>query len=48
MPLEAYESLPENDSDVFDVIITGGMLVVPGLEPYRADVYPQSKTGDIP
>lgn len=38
MDPEAYHSLPEADSPVFDVLVRGGTLVVPGLEPYRADV----------
>jgi hypothetical protein len=37
-PLERYESLEENDTDVFDLLIRGGTVVVPGLEPFRADV----------
>jgi hypothetical protein len=35
---DAYESLEENDTKVFDTLIRGGTVVVPGLEPFRADV----------
>lgn len=35
---DAYESLGENDTQVFDTLIRGGTVVVPGLEPFRADV----------
>jgi hypothetical protein len=38
VPLEEYESLDEDDTSVFDVLLRGGTVVVPGLEPYRADV----------
>jgi hypothetical protein len=38
VPLEEYESLAEDDTSVLDVILRGGTVVVPGLEPYRADV----------
>jgi hypothetical protein len=38
VPLEEYESLEEDDTSVLDVILRGGTVVVPGLEPYRADV----------
>ncbi len=37
-PLEGYESLEENDTRVFDTLLRGGTVVVPGLEPFRADV----------
>jgi hypothetical protein len=35
---DAYESLEENDTKVFDTLVRGGTVVVPGLEPFRADV----------
>ncbi|HEV3048913.1 MAG TPA: M14 family zinc carboxypeptidase [Longimicrobium sp.] len=38
VPLDEYESLDEDDTSVFDVLLRGGTIVVPGLEPYRADV----------
>jgi hypothetical protein len=38
VPLQEYESLEEDDTSVLDVILRGGTVVVPGLEPYRADV----------
>lgn len=38
VPLEEYESLAEDDTSVADVLLRGGTVVVPGLEPYRADV----------
>jgi hypothetical protein len=38
VPPEEYESLEENDTGVFDLLIRGGTVVVPGLEPFRADV----------
>ena len=38
VPAEEYESLEENDTRVFDLLIRGGTVVVPGLEPFRADV----------
>ncbi len=33
-----YETLPENGRPVNDVLVRGPLIVVPGLEPYRADV----------
>lgn len=36
--LKEYEAIPENDRDVFDVLIRGGTVVLPGAEPYRADL----------
>jgi hypothetical protein len=33
-----YETLPENGRPVNDVLVRGPVIVVPGLEPYRADV----------
>jgi hypothetical protein len=38
VPLEEYEALAEDDTSVVDVLVRGGTVVVPGLEPYRADV----------
>jgi hypothetical protein len=38
IPVAAYEAIEEDDSSVFDVLVRGGTVVVPGLEPYRADV----------
>ena len=38
VPVEEYESLEENDTGVYDLLIRGGTVVVPGLEPFRADV----------
>jgi hypothetical protein len=38
VPVEEYESLEENDTSVFDLLVRGGTVVVPGLEPFRADV----------
>lgn len=38
VPLNEYDSLAEDDTSVVDVILRGGTVVVPGLEPYRADV----------
>jgi hypothetical protein len=38
VPLDEYDSLDEDDTSVFDVLLRGGTIVVPGLEPYRADV----------
>ncbi|HLL83165.1 MAG TPA: M14 family zinc carboxypeptidase [Longimicrobium sp.] len=38
VPVEEYESLEENDTGVFDLLVRGGTVVVPGLEPFRADV----------
>jgi hypothetical protein len=38
VPPDEYESLEENDTGVFDLLIRGGTVVVPGLEPFRADV----------
>ena len=38
VPVDVYESLEENDTDVFDLLIRGGTVVVPGLEPFCADV----------
>jgi hypothetical protein len=37
-PLDAYESLEENDTRVFDLLIRSGTVVIPGQEPFRADV----------
>ncbi|MBW3629305.1 MAG: hypothetical protein KY464_08410, partial [Gemmatimonadetes bacterium] len=37
-PLELYDSMEENDTAVHDLVIRGGVVVVPGLEPYRADI----------
>ena len=37
-PPELYESLEENDTDVFDLLVRGGTLAIPGLEPFRADL----------
>ncbi|HEX8359527.1 MAG TPA: M14 family zinc carboxypeptidase [Longimicrobium sp.] len=34
----SYETLPENGRPVNDVLVRGPVIVVPGLEPYRADV----------
>jgi hypothetical protein len=33
-----YEELPENGRSVNDLLVRGSTVVVPGLEPYRADV----------
>jgi hypothetical protein len=38
VPLDVYDSLDEDDTSVVDVLLRGGTVVVPGLEPYRADV----------
>lgn len=38
VPLDEYESLDADDTSVFDVLLRGGTMVVPGLEPYRANV----------
>lgn len=38
VPLEEYAGLERNGRDVFDRLVRGGTLVVPGLEPYRADL----------
>ena len=38
IPTDAYETLEENDEEVHDLLLRGGRVVVPGLEPYRADV----------
>jgi hypothetical protein len=38
MPLDTYETLEETDEQVHDLIIRGGMVVVPGVQPYRADI----------
>jgi hypothetical protein len=35
---DAYEKLPFNASSANDVLVRGGRIVVPGREPYRADV----------
>ncbi|MGH7468124.1 MAG: serine hydrolase [Longimicrobiales bacterium] len=37
-PLELYSTLPPNGRSVNDVVIVGGQIVVPGLQPYRADI----------
>jgi beta-lactamase class A len=37
-PVELYTSLPGNGRAVSDLIIRGGMVVLPGRAPYRADV----------
>jgi beta-lactamase class A len=37
-PLELYTSMPPNGRNVNDVLIVGGQVVIPGLEPYRADI----------
>jgi hypothetical protein len=37
-PLELYESLAENDTAVHDLLVHGGMVAAPGLDPYRADI----------
>jgi hypothetical protein len=34
----AYDDLPENTSVLYDLVVTGGTLRVPGLEPVRADL----------
>jgi hypothetical protein len=34
----AYDDLPENTSVLYDLVVTGGTLHVPGLEPVRADL----------
>lgn len=36
--LDAYEALPENGEDAVDLVVRGATIVVPGLEPYRADL----------
>jgi hypothetical protein len=36
-----YETLPENGRPVNDLLVRGPVIVVPGLEPYRADVMVQ-------
>ena len=36
--IELYNTLPPNGRSVNDLIITGGQIVIPGLEPYRADI----------
>lgn len=33
-----YEALPENGPQANDLVIRGGTIVVPGFEPYRADI----------
>jgi hypothetical protein len=33
-----YESLPANGRAARDLLISGGMVVIPGLAPYRADI----------
>lgn len=35
---DAYEKLPFNASNSNDLLILGGMIVVPGRDPYRADL----------
>jgi hypothetical protein len=35
---EAYEQLPFNASNANDVLVLGGMVVLPGRAPYRADL----------
>jgi hypothetical protein len=35
---DAYEKLPFNASSANDILVLGGMVVIPGREPYRADV----------
>jgi hypothetical protein len=37
-PADALDRLEEADSDVMDLVIRGGTVVVPGVEPFRADV----------
>ena len=36
--LADYDAIPRNDRNVFDLLILGGTLILPGTEPYRADV----------
>lgn len=38
MDLAEYEAIPRNDRKVFDALIRGGTVVLPGAEPYRADL----------
>ena len=37
-PLSEYQALEEADSSVYDVLVRGGTIVTPGMDPYRADV----------
>ena len=37
-PIARYTSLPENGRAVRDVLVRGGSVVIPGHEPYRADL----------
>jgi len=37
-PLEEYHALELNDRAVVDLLVRGGRMALPGLEPYRADV----------
>ncbi len=37
-PLEEYHALETNSRMVVDLLVSGGTMVAPGLEPYRADV----------
>jgi len=36
--IELYTGLPENGSSMTDLLIRGGYIAVPGVEPYRADI----------
>lgn len=38
VPVELYNSLPENGRRVGDLLLRGGTVVVPGLPPFRGDV----------
>ncbi len=37
-PIARYTELPENGRSVRDLVIRGGTVIVPGLQPYRADL----------
>jgi hypothetical protein len=41
----AYESLPSNGRAARDLVIRGGTVVIPGFEPYRADIAIDLETG---
>jgi hypothetical protein len=41
----AYQSLPSNGRAARDLVIRGGTVVIPGFEPYRADIAIDLETG---
>jgi hypothetical protein len=41
----AYESLPSNGRAARELVIRGGTVVIPGFEPYRADIAVDLETG---